>query len=202
LALGRLHVIVDRLSTAEAALAAGAPVIQVRLKDASDREVHAFTSRVLELAAPHGATVVVDDRLDVALAAGAHGVHVGDHDLPVDAVRRVVPSPSFIVGGTARDPATAVALQAAGASYLGVGPCYPTSSKTGLPPPGGPARVRAVAAAVSVPVIAIAGVTAARVPELLDAGAHGVAVIGAVAQADDPRAATAALLAALAGVNP
>ncbi|WP_208029713.1 thiamine phosphate synthase [Rhabdothermincola sediminis] len=200
--LGRLHVITDRLPIAAAALDAGAPVIQVRAKDATDAEVLDLTCRVLELAAPHGATVVVDDRLDVALAAGAHGVHVGEHDLPVGAARQVAADPAFVVGGTARDPLTARAYQIAGATYLGVGPCYATSSKVGLPEPEGAERVRAVAAAVSIPVIAIAGVTAARIPELLEAGAHGVAVIGAIRDADDPRAATRELLAALEAVQP
>jgi thiamine-phosphate pyrophosphorylase len=196
--LGRLHVLTDRLTVAAAALDAGAPVIQVRAKEASDAEAFDLTCRVLELARPRGAAVIVDDRLDVALAAGADGVHLGAHDLPVAAARRLAPD-GFLIGGTARDPATAAALEAAGVGYLGVGPCYETRSKTGLPAPGGPERVRAVALAVTVPVIAIAGVTAARVPELLAAGAYGVAVIGAVERSEDPKAATAELLGALGG---
>ena len=115
---------------------------------------------------------------------------------PVHAARRVLGADA-ILGGTAREPAAAKEHEAAGASYLGVGPCYTTTSKTGLPEPGGIERVRRVADAISLPVIAIAGVTAARVPELLDAGAHGVAVIGAINDADDPRRATEELLRAL-----
>jgi thiamine-phosphate pyrophosphorylase len=196
-ALGRLHVITDRLEIAVAALTAGAPVVQVRAKAATDAQVYDLTCRVLDVAEPHGATVLVDDRVDIARAAGAHGVHVGAHDLPVDAVRRVAPDPWFVVGGTAREPIVAKEHEAAGATYLGVGPCYPTSSKSGLPEPGGPDRVRAVADAVSIPIIAVSGVSAARIPDLLDAGAHGVAVIAAVDGADDPVTATRDLLRTL-----
>ena len=130
------------------------------------------------------------------MAAAADGVHVGADDLPVAAVRCVA-GDGLLVGGTARDAETARRLVAEGADYLGVGPCYATTSKTGLPEPGGAARIRAVADAVSIPVIAISGVTTDRVPELLDAGAWGVAVIGAVRDAADPVAATTELVTAV-----
>jgi thiamine-phosphate pyrophosphorylase len=136
--------------------------------------------------------------VDVALAVGAAGTHLGAGDLPLAAARRVA-GPGHLLGGTARDPGTGRRLVAEGADYLGVGPAYPTTTKTGLPDAIGPAGVQAVAGAVDVPVIAIGGVTAARVPELLAAGAAGVAVVGAVSGAADPAAATRALLAALGG---
>jgi thiamine-phosphate pyrophosphorylase len=200
--IGRLHVITDTrpgrdpLAVVTAAVEAGAPVVQVRGKDLTDRELYELTCRVLDVCGRHGATCLVDDRLHVALAAGAHGAHVGEHDLPVTAARRVLGA-SPVLGATARDAATAHAHERDGASYLGVGPSFATTTKVGLPAPLGPAGVAAVAAAVAVPVIAIAGVTAARVPELVAAGAHGVAVIGAVSEATDPHAATEELLRAL-----
>ena len=196
MSVGRLHVITDHRSIAFAALAAGAPVIQVRSKELTDRELYELTCDVVAEATHHGATVLVDDRVHVAVGAGADGVHVGEHDLPVDAARRVL-GPHAVLGGTARDPETACAHQAAGATYLGVGPTYATSTKSGLPVPLGLARVGEIARAVPIPVIAIAGVTAERIPELLDAGVHGVAVIGAVANAEDPYVATEQLLRAL-----
>src|SRR5690606_15555463 len=114
-----------------------------------------------------------NDRLHVALAVGAAGGHVGADDLPVDAARRVL-GPTAILGATCREPAGATAAVAAGASYLGVGPAYPTATKTGLPDALGPAGVAAVAAAVpQTPVIAIGGITADRVAPLLAAGAYG-----------------------------
>lgn len=194
--VGRLHVIVDTLDLARAALDGGADVVQVRLKDGTDRERFGRLVPVARLCADRGALCVVNDRVDMAVAAGAGGVHVGDDDLPVEAVRAVA-GPGVVVGATARDAAGAARLARAGADYLGVGPCYATATKVGLPAAIGPAGLAAVAAAVDVPVVAIAGVTAGRVPELLAAGAWGVAVVGAVAGAPDPRAATARLAAAL-----
>jgi thiamine-phosphate pyrophosphorylase len=139
----------------------------------------------------------VNDRADVALAVGADGVHLGAEDLPVAAVRRLV-GPDLLVGGTAREPSMARRLAEEGASYLGVGPTFATKSKTGLPEPIGVAGVRAVASAVSVPVIAIGGITAQRVDEVMAAGAWGVAVIGAVSDAPDPHSATHEMMLAVA----
>jgi thiamine-phosphate pyrophosphorylase len=201
-ALGRLHVVTDArdgrdaLTVVDAALSAGAPVIQVRAKRRTDRELFDFTVRVVRACRAAGATCLVNDRADVAVAAGAAGVHVGAEDLPVTAVRTVV-GPDRIVGGTARHPVSAAALVGAGADYLGVGPAFGTSTKDGLPDPLGPAGIGAVAGAIDRPVIAIGGVTAARVPDLLAAGAYGVAVVSAVSDAADPAAATRELLRAL-----
>lgn len=200
--IGRLHVLTDTedghdpFPALDAALGAGAPVVQVRAKGLTDRSYAELAAAVLDRCRAADALCLVDDRADVAVAIGADGVHVGLDDLPVPAVRRIV-GPDAVVGATARDPGTARRLVDEGADYLGVGPAYATTTKAGLPEPLGPAGIGRVAAAVDVPVIAIAGVTAERVPELLAAGAHGVAVIGAVSRSDDPGTATAALLAAL-----
>ncbi|WP_164700578.1 thiamine phosphate synthase [Modestobacter sp. KNN46-3] len=201
--LGQLHVLTDAdggpaaLAAIAAAVAAGAPVVQVRAKGCSDRVLHDFARAVVELCRSAGTTCLVNDRVDVALAVGADGTHLGAGDLPLAAARRVA-GPGHLLGGTARDPELARQLVAEGADYLGVGPAFATTTKTGLPDPIGVAGVGAVAAAVPVPVIAIGGVTAARVGELLAAGATGVAVVGAVTAAADPGAATAELLRALA----
>ncbi|SCF16120.1 thiamine phosphate synthase [Micromonospora mirobrigensis] len=203
--LGRLHLITDTrpgrnpLAVLRAALpvARSELVVQVRVEDtATDRQAYDLARRAVTLCAAYGATCLVNDRLHVALAVGAAGGHVGAHDLPVGAARRVLGS-TAVLGATAREPATAAAAVAAGASYLGVGPCHLTSTKTGLPDPIGPAGLRAVAEAVAVPVIAIGGVTVAAVPGLRAAGAYGVAVVGAVSGAADPARATAELLGAL-----
>ena len=172
--------------------------MQVRFKGVGDAAVLAECERIVASARGADAVVIVNDRADIALAVGADGVHGGADDLPVAVLRRLV-GPDALVGGTARDPDTARRHQDHGASYVGVGPVYATATKAGLPDPLGPAGVERVAAAVDIPVIAIAGVTVARVPELLDAGAHGVAVIGAVANAADPVAAVAELREAVGG---
>ena len=202
--IGRLHVLTDArsgpaaLEAVSAAVAAGAPVVQVRHKDCTDRALYDFAARVVVICAAYGTACLVNDRVDVALAVGAAGTHLGADDLPVAAVRRVA-GPHHLIGGTARNPQQARELVAAGADYLGVGPAYATKTKSGLPDPIGPAGVAAVAGAVDVPVIAIGGVTAGRVAELRAAGAWGVAVVGAVSGAPDPAAATRQLLQELDG---
>jgi thiamine-phosphate pyrophosphorylase len=194
--LGRLHVLVDSLIVAEAALEAGAPTLQVRLKTGTDADRLRLARSIAGRCRAAGATCLVNDRADLAVAIDADGVHVGADDLPVPVVRGIVGG-GRLVGGTARDPETARRLVAEGADYLGVGPTFATSSKQGLPEPIGVEGVRAVAEAVEVPVIAIAGITAGTVDAVLSAGAWGVAVIGAIAAAPDPHVATHDLMMAI-----
>lgn len=187
----RLHVVTDSLEVVRGAVGHGPVAVQVRVKT-SDRAAYALTVAALELCRPAGALCLVDDRVGVALAAGADGVHVGADDLPVAAARRVL-GPSAVLGATCRTPETARAAVADGASYLGVGPAFATTTKDGLPEPLGPDGVAAVAAAVpETPVIAIGGITAERVA-LLDT--YGVAAVSAIAA--DPAGATIAFLTAL-----
>ncbi|MEW2326380.1 thiamine phosphate synthase [Micromonospora chersina] len=203
--LGRLHLITDTrpgrdpLAVLRAALpvARAELVVQVRVEDdATDREAYELARRVVGLCRPYGAACLVNDRLHVALAVEAAGGHVGAEDLPVAAARRVLGADA-VLGATAREPGGAVAAVAAGASYLGVGPCHATTTKAGLPDPIGPEGVRAVAGAVDVPVIAIGGVTVAAVAALRAAGAYGVAVVGALSASPDPARTTAELIEAL-----
>ncbi|MEU9827092.1 thiamine phosphate synthase [Micromonospora chersina] len=203
--LGRLHLITDTrpgrdpLAVLRAALpvARAELVVQVRVEDdATDREAYELAGRVVGLCRPYGAACLVNDRLHVALAVKAAGGHVGAEDLPVAAARRVLGA-GAVLGATAREPFGAAAAVAAGASYLGVGPCHATTTKAGLPDPIGPEGVRAVAGAVDVPVIAIGGVTVASVPALRAAGAYGVAVVGALSASPDPARTTAELIEAL-----
>jgi thiamine-phosphate pyrophosphorylase len=202
LSLSRLHLVTDTrhgrdpLPDVRAALRSGVDWVQVRSKGGTDRELYALTLRVLDEARPYAATVVVDDRADVALAAGAHGVHLGADDLPVREVRRIL-GPGAVLGATARNPEAARAAVDDGADYLGVGPTFGTRTKTGLPDPIGVDGVARTARAVSVPVVAISGIDHTHVPALLAAGVHGVAVVSAVSQAADPGAAAAQLLAAV-----
>jgi thiamine-phosphate pyrophosphorylase len=194
-----LHVLTDDrpgrdvLTVADAALAGGAPCLQVRLERGTDRERFELTRILVERGRAAGAVVLVNDRVDLALATGADGVHLGAEDLPVAVARRVL-GPHRLIGGTAREPATARRLVAEGADYLGVGPVHATRTKDGLPGPLGSAGLHAVTAAVDVPVVAIAGITAERVAPALAAGAYGVAVVAAVSGAADPRTATVELL--------
>lgn len=204
--LARLHVIVDPLvdradGLVAAVACAGAPLIQLRAtRPVADADLLAAITPLVGLAREHGTRVVVNDRADLAVAACADGVHGGAEDLPVSALRRVVGA-DRLVGGTARNPEMARHLVADGADYLGVGPVYATSSKRGLPAPIGLDMLAQVVEAVSVPVIAIAGITPERIPAVLATGAHGVAVISAVVHAPDPAAVTTEMLVAL-GIEP
>ncbi len=199
----RLHVLTDpaaddrALRTVEAALAGGAPGIQVRAKGLTDRGHLAFASAVVARCRDAGASCIVNDRIDIALASGADGVHLGADDLPIRVARELA-GDRLLIGGTARAPDTAQQAVSAGADYLGCGPLYPTSTKDGLPDPIGLDTLAAIVRAVDVPVIGISGVTADRVVEVVATGAHGVAVTAAVNAAADPVGATRTLLAQLA----
>jgi thiamine-phosphate pyrophosphorylase len=197
----RLHVIVNptlddpAMKLARLVLEAGAPLLQIRVKGVSDRDRLALTGPLVALCRQFGAQSVVNDRADICLATGAGGVHGGADDMPTTALRAVL-GRGRLLGGTARNATQALAAEAGGADYVGAGPVYSTSSKQGLPAPRGPEVVRDVAA-WSIPVIAIGGITPERVAEVVAAGAHGVAAIGAIAGAPDPARATCDFLDAL-----
>ena len=195
--LPRLFCLVDAtddLSLLPALASAGVGGFQVRAKTVDDRALLALTRAVRSAVEEYGALVVVDDRVDVALAAGAAGVHLGASDLPVADARRV--APGLVVGATCRSRAEVVAARAQGADYAGFGPVFASTSKAGLPDPLG---VAAVAAATGVlPLVAIGGIDATGASLARAAGAHGVAVIGSIWRPPDPVAAAKELLAAVA----
>jgi thiamine-phosphate pyrophosphorylase len=187
----RFHVItpVVPVVSLRALVAEGVDAIQVRDKSADDRTLLEFARAVRSL----GICVIVNDRVDIALGAGADGVHLGAADLPVAAARRL--APGLMIGATCRSRDDAVAARDAGASYVGVGPVFESTTKTDLPSPLGLSGLAAVAGVL--PMIAIAGITATRVPAVLAAGAHGVAVVAAVSAAPDPPAAAREFASAL-----
>lgn len=172
---------------------AGVDGFQVRAKDLTTRGLVALTTAVLDAVRPRGARVLVDDRLDVALAAGADGVHLGADDLAVADARRI--APGLVIGATCRDRASVLVAAEAGADYAGFGPLFPTGSKAGLPAPLGVAAVREAAGVL--PLVAIGGIDAATAAEARAAGAHGVAVIGAIWRQPDPVAAAKELVTAV-----
>ncbi|MCO7219412.1 thiamine phosphate synthase [Klenkia sp. PcliD-1-E] len=178
------------------AVAGGVTAVQVRDKTASRRELLELTRAVQAvLADRRDVAVVVDDALDVALLAGADGVHVGQSDLPVTDVR--AHAPQLHVGlsvGTDEELAAALALPAGTVDLLGIGPVWATATKTDAGPALGPAGVaRLVAGAGGLTTVAIGGVRSDRVAELVATGVDGVCVVSDVCAAPDPRAAAAAL---------
>ena len=184
------------MDAVRAALEAGADWVQVRTKSGTDRERLAHIRTIADACDATDATCVVNDRADLARAGITDGVHVGLDDLPVPDVRRLLPRP-FVVGATARNADQARRAEREGADYLGVGPVWITTTKTGLPDPLGLEGLAAVVGAVGIPVLAIGGITPARVADVLAAGAHGVAVVGAVFGEDDVAAATRRFVDAL-----
>ncbi|GAA4597345.1 thiamine-phosphate pyrophosphorylase [Actinoplanes octamycinicus] len=191
LSFPRLHVITDDLDVVRGVAQPGVAV-QIRIKS-NDRFAYEVSTAAVGICRAAGAMVLVNDRIGVALAAGADGVHLGADDLPVDAARRVL-GPAAVIGATCRTPESARAAVAQGATYLGVGPAFATSTKDGLPPPLGPDRVAEVAAAVpETPVLAIGGITLDRVPLLKT---HGIAAVAAFTA--DPHGSAGAFLRALA----
>jgi thiamine-phosphate pyrophosphorylase len=175
-----------------AALRGGAPAIQLRMKDGPAREMADLARALLPETRVAGALLFVNDRVDVALAVGADGAHVGQDDLPVAAARRIVP-PGFLLGVSAETAELARRAEADGADYVGVGPVYTTGSKADAGDAVGTGRIKEVAAAVGIPVVGIGGITTENAPAVIRAGAAGVAVISAVMRAEDPEAAVHAL---------
>ncbi|MDI6871841.1 MAG: thiamine phosphate synthase [Bacillota bacterium] len=178
-------------SHAELALAAirgGARIVQLREKEGDSRKLVEIATGVCEVCRAHGAFFIVNDRVDIAIASGADGVHLGDEDLPPQLARAVL-GPEKIIGVSVANLDQAKAAEAAGADYLGLGPVYPTSTKECKVLPCGPQVVAEVVSAVSIPVFAIGGITPENALPVLEAGAAGVAVISAVFGKPEPERA-------------
>ena len=175
-----------------AAVAGGVTCVQLREKEASAREFVAAARELLALLRPLGVPLIVNDRIDVALAAGADGVHVGQQDLSVADARRLGP-PGWIVGVSAESVADAARAERDGADYVGASPIFATPTKADHAPPLGLAGLRALRAATKLPLVAIGGLHAGNARDVVRAGADGLAVVSAIVAADDPRAAAAEL---------
>lgn len=187
--------------TLRAVLAGGADCIQVREKSLADRDLLARVRAAIDIARPAGAAVVVNDRVDLALAAGADGVHLGQGDLPPDEVRRIA-GDRLVVGASTHSLDEARAAVAAGAHVCGVGAMFASPTKPDVPP-SGPAYLCAYLAAFPrVPHLAIGGIDAARAAGLAALGCRGVAIGAAACAARDPAAAVHAIRAALDRVSP
>ncbi|HWN67399.1 MAG TPA: thiamine phosphate synthase [Haliangium sp.] len=218
-ALGRLYLITDQraagdrdlddvVEAALAAVPAGAMLIQLRARDLGAGDLLALARRLRAITARRGALLLVNDRLDVALAAGADGVHLPERGLDVAAVRAVA-GPDFLVGVSRHSAGDAAAAARAGADLIVCGPVWPTPSKPGAVPLGVEALAEAaagVAAGVapgrSARLFALGGVdTPARARAARAAGAHGVASIRALCAAEDPGAAAASMFAAVADAS-
>ena len=176
----RRGTLVDRVA---AAVRGGATSVQVRLKTAPPREVVEITRAIIMSTS---VPVIVNDRADIALAAGAAGVHVGEADLPVAAIRTFAPA-NFIIGASLGSDSELA--NARGADYVGIGPVFGSDSKSNAGGAIGIAGFERLAAMVEVPAIAVGGITADRALQITVHGAVGVAAINAIFRADDPERA-------------
>jgi len=192
----RLRPIEDLWDVLPLAARAGLTDLMIREKDLPRAALFGLARDAIARARPCGVRVIVNDRLDVALAAGADGVHLGVAGLPLAAVKEMAGT-RLRVGASTHTLGELRAAAAAGADYATFGPVFPTASKAAYGPPAGVEALREAVRAVPIPVLALGGITASRAPELRDTGIAGVAAIGAILGAPDPPAAVAAIARAL-----
>lgn len=171
----------------------GATMLQLRLKDENPRTIVEVAHALLALI-PRSVPLIINDRVDVALAAGAAGTHLGADDLPVAAARRIAP-PGFIIGASVGCDAEVAGSR--GADYVGIGPIFTTSSKPDAGAAIGPEEFTRLAALCGLPAVAIGGITSLNARDAIAAGANGVAVVSAIFDAADPEAAARELLASM-----
>ena len=167
-------------------LTAGVRLVQLREKALPGRELFERALMFRHETAAAGALLIVNDRLDVALAAGADGVHLGQDDLPVDAARRI--APDLIIGASTHSLEEALAAQEAGASYVNLGPIFATQTKE-IATPLGPEMIDRIAPHLSIPWTTMGGIKVSNIDQVVSRGARHPAVITAVTAAPDPRAA-------------
>ena len=201
--IGRLHIITDfyiqqelsHAELAERAIAGGADVIQFRQKRGGIRNKLIAARKIKAVCEEAGIPLIINDHLNIAQALDA-GIHLGQDDFPINEARRIL-GDAAIIGATATTAQQARRAYEDGADYIGFGPVFTTQTKFNRAPTKGLEGLTAACEAVPIPVIAIAGITSDRVQPALGAGAHGVAVLSAVATADSPEHATARIRAAI-----
>jgi len=182
------------LQVVAAALEGGVTAVQLRDKKSAPRDLLALGAEMRRIARRHQATFIVNDRVDLALALDADGVHVGAEDLPPLEARRLAPRPR-LVGVSAGTVREAQSAERVGADYLGAGPVFATATKPDAGEPIGLDGLAAIASAVSIPVVGIGGIDSGNASSVIEAGAAGVAVISAIVGAGDPEAAAREILA-------
>ena len=178
------------LDSIQLALEGGCRWIQLRMKDATDDEVRPIAIKAQQLCRHYNATFIIDDRVALVRELGADGVHLGKNDMPIREARQIL-GPDFIIGGTANTFEDAKAHYEASADYIGCGPFRFTTTKQKLAPVLGLDGYRQIiqqmrAANITIPVVAIGGITKDDIPAILQTGITGIALSGTVLRADDP----------------
>lgn len=195
-----LYLVTDRglacgrstLEIVRAAVHGGATVVQLREKDCSTRDFIEQALTIKEFVKDRGVPLIINDRVDVAQAVKADGVHLGQSDMPLGMAKKIL-GDSMIIGISAESQQDAVEAEKGGADYLGVSPIYATPTKTDTAPPLGLEGLREIRKAVRLPLVGIGGLNRDNAAEVIRSGADGVAVVSAIVAADDPQTAADAI---------
>jgi len=193
LSLGRSHE-----EVVACAIRGGVTIIQLREKDCCTREMIEMAQRLLSLCRAHDVPLIVNDRLDVALAVDADGVHVGQDDMPVPIARKLL-GPNKILGVTAHTVEEALQAIEEGADYIGASPIFTTATKSDAGKPIGLEGLTEICKACYVPVVGISGINASNAEQVIRAGAAGVAVVSAIVNAEDVELAARELARIISG---
>lgn len=183
------------------ALEGGCKWVQLRMKDAPEEEVLACAKEALPLCRQHGAKFILDDHVELVETAGADGVHLGKNDMPVDEARKIL-GPDKIIGGTANTIDDIIRLHRQGADYIGCGPFRFTTTKKKLSPVLGLEGYRDIVLkmrenGIDLPIVAIGGITVDDIPSIMGTGVTGIALSGAILNAEDPKSMTESILETL-----
>jgi len=187
------------LEVLDGAIRGGAKIVQFREKGLPDSRMHHLAMSFRERTARDGVLLVINDRVDIALAVDADGVHLGQEDFPLAAARKI--APDLLIGVSTHSLEEALAARDGGADYINVGPIFPTGTKEGLVRVLGPEAVTAIGAKVKMPFTVMGGIKASNVEEVLRRGARKVAVVTAVTEAEDVEKATRSLVDNIAGLE-
>ncbi len=191
-----LYLVTDRglargrstVEVVKAAVSGGVTCIQLREKDCSTLEFIEQARAIKNFLGARKIPLIINDRLDVALAVGADGVHLGQSDMPLEIAQKIA-GPSMLIGISAESVQDAIAAENGGADYLGVSPIYATPTKTDTAPPLGLQGLREIKKRVNIPLVGIGGLNKSNAAEVIRSGADGVAVVSAIVAADDPQRA-------------
>lgn len=184
----------------EDALKGGVKAVQLREKDISSRELYELAYDMRRLTAKYDARLLINDRVDIALAVDADGVHLGINSMPVHRVRRLL-GPDRYIGYSCHNQVNAIMAQESGVDFITFGPVFYTASKAVYGKPVGVEKLEAVTHALNIPVFALGGIKTGNIAEVMAAGASGISLVSAVIASEDPRAEAEAMIAMLSTNN-
>lgn len=204
-----LYLITDRNNTrgrelsvvVEEALKGGVKAVQLREKDLSSRDLYETAYELRKLTTRYDARLFINDRIDIALAVDADGVHLGNGSIPIHRARKIL-GEKRLIGVSCHNQVSAIAAQETGADFITFGPVFYTPSKAVYGDPVGVGKLAAITELLQIPVFALGGINRDNAPQTIAAGAHGISLVSAVLAAENPRAEAKALLALLPAAEP